>query len=321
VGYRLCVGILIAAAAPTAFAEPLPTRDQNPFVTAFGVPQALPSRLPADDEWHFDAAFNWSNSALSQASARENLFADLETRELRLGVTRTIAPQWALRAELPVRYIGAGTLDSFIDSWHDFFGLPKGIRPDIAHNQFRLRYVRDGRIELDLREPSTHIGDASFALGYRWLADERNDATLWLTAKAPTGSADDLSGSGAWDAGIAISAAQRASPRWSFYEQASATWLGNGDTLPAQQRSLAWNALIGAGFTVGRHVEFKAQFEEQSATYRSNLAFLGDALVFSLGGAIHFNSGWMLDLGVSEDVQVDASPDVTFVFGFKRATK
>ena len=43
--------------------------------------------------------------------------------------------------------------------------------------------------------------------------------------------------------------------------------------------------------------------------------------MFTLGGAIHFDSGWMLDLGVSEDVQVEASPDVTFVFGFKKTIR
>jgi Protein of unknown function (DUF3187) len=317
---RLAFAFLTLLAASVATADPLPTRDQNPLITIFDLPTALRAQLPRDPGWYFDATLNWSNSALLQDNSRESLFADVETRELRLGVEHLIGSRWAIRAELPVRYIGGGILDGFIDTWHNIFNLPEGIRPSLPHDRFHLQYVHEGITQLDLDSPSTHIGDASLRLGFRALDTDSNQIAIWLSAKLPTGSASDLSGSGSAGASLAISAEQLISPRWSLYETGGVTWLGSGDVLATQEASVVWSALTGASFRWGPHTEFKAQVEAHSAAYQdTDLTFMNSAVILTLGGTIHFQSGWLLDLGVSEDVQVEASPDVTLVFALRKA--
>jgi hypothetical protein len=50
----------------------------------------------------------------------------------------------------------------------------------------------------------------------------------------------------------------------------------------------------------------------------SALDFLNEAVILNLGGAIQLNHHWTLTLGLSEDVMVEASPDVVFVIGVRR---
>jgi len=40
--------------------------------------------------------------------------------------------------------------------------------------------------------------------------------------------------------------------------------------------------------------------------------------VFTVGGDYRFDSGWKLDLAVSEDVAVETASDVVFVLGLRR---
>ena len=44
----------------------------------------------------------------------------------------------------------------------------------------------------------------------------------------------------------------------------------------------------------------------------------GDAVVLTLGGRYRTDAGWAFDFGFSEDLQVDASPDIVFVLGVQR---
>jgi long-subunit fatty acid transport protein len=44
----------------------------------------------------------------------------------------------------------------------------------------------------------------------------------------------------------------------------------------------------------------------------------GDAVVLTFGGTYRTTGGWQFDVGVSEDVEVDASPDVVFNIAARR---
>jgi hypothetical protein len=40
--------------------------------------------------------------------------------------------------------------------------------------------------------------------------------------------------------------------------------------------------------------------------------------LLTVGGSYRLAAGWQLDLGVSEDIVVEGSPDVVFVFGISQ---
>ncbi len=314
----LSFSLLTLACTASALADPFPTRDENALLAGAGLPGPLPAQLPSAGRWDWTADFNWASTAIVQTSAREALIVDAETRELRMSLSHAWSRHWSLRVEVPYRHTGAGTLDGFIDGWHDFFGLPEGVRPDLPRDQLRIRYVKDGSTLIDVTRSSQALGDVSASIGYQWFADDRGSVAAWLSAEFPTGDSHDLTGNGSTDVSFALAGQRRFGGRWTAFGQVAATASGKSDLFPDQE-SVVWSGLAGLGVNVWRGLELKAQLDAHTASVESDLDYLGDAVILTIGGAWKFRSGWQLDLGVSEDIAVDASPDVVFVLGLRRS--
>jgi hypothetical protein len=313
-------GLLLLTFAGAAVAAPFSARDQNPLLAGFGLPRAMPSRVAADDAWRLGADFSWGNSAIVKTNARESLTVDAETRELRLTVGRGIGNRFAIQLQLPYRYSGGGNLDGFIDDWHSWFGFSDGARDTLPQDAYRIAYRHDGLTLLDLRSPASGLADISADIGYQVATSTNADVAAWFSLKLPTGDADKLTGSGATDASLVVAAERRFADRWSAFGQVGVSYLGEGDVLADQQKSIVWSGMAGVGVNVWRGLELKLQFDAHSAAFdETEIGFLSEAVILSVGGSYRFDTGWVLDLGVSEDVKVDASPDVVFLFGLRRA--
>lgn len=317
---RLAAFIASLAIAGTASASPLPTRDQNPLLAGFGIPMAMPSSFDTDGgDWHVDTALNWGNTSIVQAEGDEALIVDAETRELRLTIGRAVSERWGLQLQVPYRYTGGGNLDGFIDGWHDFFGLPEGARPVLPRNQFTIDYTRGGLITLADQPSREGLGDVSLDLGYQWLSTPHASVAAWLSVKLPTGDSEDFNGSGATDLSLTLAGERRFGDTWSAFGQLSATALGEGDLLPDQQRDFVVSAMAGIGVNVWRGLDLKLQFDAHTAAFDDTaLDYLDDTVILTVGGAWKSASGWVFDFGVSEDIIVEGSPDVVFVFGVSR---
>jgi hypothetical protein len=313
---RRCLLLFVSTGACAA---PFPTRDQNPLLAGFGLPHAMPSRIAAADEWQFAADFNWGSSAILQTNPREALVVDAETRELRATVGRGLGERFALQLQVPYRTIGAGSLDGFIDDWHGWFSLPEGDRPRLSDDQYRIGYRRDGVTTLNINSSSSGLADICADVGYQIAADATSSLAAWLSVKLPTGDADKLAGSGATDVSLVIAGERQLATRWSGFGQLGASYLGAGALLPDQQRSVVWSGMAGIGFDISRSIELKAQIDAHSAAFdATSLEFLGDTALLTVGGSYRLAAGWQLDLGVSEDIVVEGSPDVVFVFGISQ---
>lgn len=304
------------AACATAAASPLPTRDQNPFTAAFGLPGPVRARLPERAEWTLD--FNWASTALVQNAANESLTVDAESREVRLSFARRVAERWSIELELPYRHTSGGSLDGFIDDWHDVFGLPEGARRVQPQDRLRLHYWRDGDTFIELDSPVEGLADASLTLAYALVASDRSAVSAALAVKLPTGKDHWLNSTNAVDISAVLSAERRIE-RWSLGGQLSATWLGEGDLLPHLQRELVWSGQASVAFALTPRVALALQMDGRTRAFDSRLDFFHDALVATLGGHIAFGSDWTLSVGVSEDILVEHSPDVVFVLGLEKA--
>lgn len=301
-----------------AQAAPFPTRDQNPLLAGLAMGLPLPAEVAAADTTGIGLAFNWSNTANSRQAGAEAILADLESRELRLTVERGLTDRWAMRVQLPYRHLDAGVLDSFIDTWHDTFGMPEGARVFLPRDQFRLAWFRDGQPLVDLREPVGGIGDIALDLGYQLRRDEGDRLSFWMTVEAPTGSRRDLLGNGAWDVSLSLVGSHSFGTRGTAFWQAGATYLGSDGPLAPWRKEWV-GALSGSiEYGVWRNLFLKAQVDAHTAAYDSELDLLGSATILTVGGDYRFASGWLLDVGISEDIEVAASPDVTFLFGLRR---
>lgn len=309
---------LLALTSSQVAADALATRDQNPLLAAFGLPSPIGARN-AVDGWALSADLNWASTALSQRDANEMLIVDAESRELRLTLERQFAHRWFFQLQLPYRELSGGSLDSFIDNWHDVFGLPEGARPEQPHDRLLIRYREDGVTLFEDTRSQRGLGDTAATFGYALTATERSASRVALSIDLPSGEDDWFLSNDDVDLTALIAAENRFAERWSVYGQAALTWLGEGSLLSDQQKDLAWSAHGAIAWQATRSIELVAQVDAHSAVFDgSDLDFFQEALVLTLGGNIAISPSWSIQLGVSEDIAVEQSPDVVFVLGVRR---
>lgn len=297
-------------------AAPLPTHDQNPFLAGFGLPRTIAPHLPARSAWMLD--LNWSSIALEQRSGSEELIADAETRELRLTYTQRLSERWALALELPYRETSGGSLDSFIDSWHDIFGLPGGARSMQPRDRLQLYYGSAGKAWIERARPRRGLADASLSAIYALFASPSSAISAALRIKLPTGTDHWLNSSDAVDVSAILAAERKLGERYRLEAQLAATRLGAGELLPWLQRELVWSGRAGLTVRATRALELVLQLDGHTRVFDSDLEFFREALIATLGGHLHFGEGWTFSAGVSEDLLVEHSPDVVFVLALSR---
>jgi len=283
----------------------------------FGLPGPMPSALP-QRSWSVAADFHWGSTAVIQSDANEALIVDAETRELRLTLQRALTERIAVQLSAPYRYVGAGSLDGFIDDWHDAFGLPEGARPDLPEDRLRLAYERDHLVLLDEAQTYEGLGDAALDLGYQLHRDAKAALSVWLSLELPT-SGEELFGNDGVDVSLITAGERRWGERWSFFGQAGVTHLSSETPLDAAQSNVVWSGLAGVGFRALPSLELKVQLDAHTAVFESTgLDYLGEAVVLTVGGALRLASGWRVDLAVSEDIAVESAPDVVFLIGLRK---
>jgi hypothetical protein len=290
------------------------------LLAGFGLPSAMPTRLAAGEDrgWSGGLDFFWGSTALIQQSGSETLIVDAETREARLTLQTPLSKRFAFQLQLPYRHTGPGSLDGFIDGWHDAFGLPDGARSQLPSDDMNITYTRNRSRRLNLTSSVSGLADVEASLGYDVVASEASALSAWFSVKLPTGDADKLTGSGATDVSLSLAGERRLDTDWSVFGQAAVTRLGDGELLSYRQKSVVWSGLAGVSGRVWRGLSLKAQIDAHSAAFDSELDFLGEAVVLTVGGDYRFASGWLMNIGVSEDIAVEHSPDVVFVFGVTR---
>ena len=95
-------------------------------------------------------------------------------------ITLTVNVPW-------IRHSG-GSLDSLIDGWHAFWGMPDGGRSDVPRDLLDVRYAGNG--DFILQHDAGGIGDTMLSLGYQLYRDEGSAASLVAGYKFATGDED-----------------------------------------------------------------------------------------------------------------------------------
>ena len=306
--------LVIATLVPGLLvAEPLVTMNQNPMVLPYGLPLPLPARLASDGAGRYGLVVNWSNTATEESSGRWEATIDAETFDLRLRGEYAFGERWSVMGELPWRSIGGGSLDGAIESWHDFWGLPEGDRKDMPQDRYLIEAQVDGQTVLLYDDDASGIADIPLRVGYQLLADEKSAVSAWLSVDLPTGDADDLLGSGATDVVASVAAQSQVAEHWQVFGQFDVAWLGDGDIVPQYQESWVVAGLAGVTWNAWRALDLTVQLYANSQVFDIPVTGLsGDAVVLGFGGTWRTEHGWRFDIGMNEDVQVDASPDATF---------
>ena len=307
-----------AAVAPAALADPFLVRNQNPLLTPFGLPNPLPARLPQAGGSRLSANLHWGSASYDELNGEDGFVVDGEMLELRLRYERSLGPRLALLVELPWRRTWEGELDQFIDEFHDLTGLPGGSRGQLPQDRLLIEALSGGETLYLFDQPGSGIGDIPLGLGYQLVATPDTALSAWLSLKAPVGDADELTGSGAADVSLSLAGERALGGQLRLFAQADVTFLGEGDLLPALQEDVVWSGMAGFSWNSWRALDLTAQVAANSRVFDATGALAGDAVVLVFGGTWRTAGGWRLDVSVSEDVDVNASPDVVFNFGLSR---
>jgi len=295
---------------------PFLTRDQNPLVMIYGLPLPTAARIIQQDKIRFSTSLNISNTINAENNATESLFIDAETYQLNLLLEYGLNQNWMLRFQLPMIAHNSGFLDSWIDGYHNLFNLPEYIRPSNPNDQFQINYQRNGSALINLQQRTSGIGDVSIQLGYQQKSTTDFNLSYWSSLKLPTGDAQKLTGSDSTDLALWLAADQGLKKDKWLYGNLGLMFMSDGDIMPAIQKNTVLFGNAGFQMHPWEKVLLRVQLDGHSAFYDSNARFLGPVIQLAFGGTVLFKSS-SLDIVISEDIQVRASPDVTFNLSWK----
>jgi len=302
--------------------SPFETRDQNLFNLVHG------QALPANAHLNKKSQDSWSTSlvitnALNIESHNNNgiiesIYLDYEAYRFNLSYQYGLNDNWNLKLDIPLIHQSGGFLDSAIDSWHEFFGLPRANRPFVNNNQYDIQYSYQNQSLINLDEASTTLGDIQIALARSLIENNSTTMSLWGSLKLPSGDKNKLSGSGATDFSAWLALNQQLSENWLINLNAGTVILGkdNYQNIPLSDHAVYGHIMLG--WLVTNNINLKVQLQGHTSYYeKSQLKILGNTYFLTFGGSIKINQCQQLDIAVSEDIKVDASPDASFLISWR----
>lgn len=304
---------------------PFHTFNQNPLVQIYGLPAAESAMVqPAGQLWGA-LTLDVANSYLENGTSREKLLLDGEGERITLALRYGIGRELELGLDLPFVAYNGGVFDGFIEDWHEFFGLPQGDRPDAPEGRLHFDYARDGQERLRMDNSTFGLGDVRVSGGWQLYHDgSANPAALALRAslKLPTGSSSRLTGSGSTDLALWVTGSSDypLPDSWghaTLFAAAGAMAMTDGRVLKEQRENLVGFGSLGFGWSPADTFALKAQLSAHSAFYKgSEFSELTDpAMQLLFGGTLALSPRTTLDVALSEDVIVGASPDVALHLG------
>lgn len=276
----------------------------------------LLSAVEVHDRTAWTADWTTASHSARDGTNTNGVLFDGETSILSLGYSKNMSERWSVSVSVPYIWHSAGALDDFIDGWHDTFGLPDGIRNDRPNDLLELRYQDAGNDVFNLTRNTKGIGDIKLG-ARRQLGDLQGPWSLLVGLKAPTGSASRLTGSGSADATVALAwRHQSADGVWAFDANVGAAMLGDTDLELNDQNNAAAFGQFSAARRFGQKLTLGARMLLHSAAVDSGPDPLSDTAVgLVVGGSLALGRDWNLNITVTEDLSVEALPDVTFRIG------
>ena len=301
--------------------DPFETRDQNLLNLIHGQPLPSNARLNIKTQSRWSSSLIITNTTNIESNNQESIHLDYESYRFNLSYLYGLSDNWNLKIDVPLIHQSGGIFDSAIENWHEFFGLPRGQRPDIEQNQYAIRYDFQSQSLLNLNEASTSLGDIQIAVARKLIANKNTSMSLWANIKLPTGDEDKLSGSGATDFSAWLAMNQQLSKNWALNLNAGAVILGsdNYQEIPLSDYALYGHIMLG--WLITDSINLKVQLQGHTSYYeKSQLAILGDTYLLTIGTSIAINNCNQLDFAISEDIKVSSSPDISLLINWRSYT-
>jgi len=319
--------LLLPLTAHGAAITPFYTQNQSPVALIFGLPAPDDAAILGKGKVGGILAVDVANNFAADENNHESILLDGESYRINLALRYGIAKGIEGGIDIPYVGIGGGVFDRFIEGWHSFFGLPDEGRPNAPRNRLLYTYMNNGQTRLLLNDSGSGLGDIRLSTGVQLYDDERpnpRQVALRGSIKLPTGDSGGLRGSGSTDFALWLTAADDyrlpALGHLTLFGAAGGMAMTDGDVLKGQQKNLAGFGTLGFGWGPAHWIDFKTQLSGHTPFFQgSELRELArPALQLIIGGTLHFSEKTSLDIGVSEDVAVNTSPDVALHLALRR---
>ena len=290
--------------------EPLWVENLSPLTQLV----ALPSQRSADIKEglsvsvHSDIATHF----VSQATERARVFFDGETQKHSFNLRWGLSPEWELSAHLSSIKHDGGFVDSYVNRWHDFFGMSDGGRSTLPEDQ--IRFQLDGIEQQSLLDrPVSGQCDSTLELGYVAERQQALQIAYAVGYKDSNGSSERWLGSGADDLyGVRASVVRI---RGSAPLLARTVWCHSSRrecTGRSAKRLVVVHRLVSRVASNDRW-SLIAQLDSHSALMKSEVDAVGEtAGMLSLGLRRQLGRQWALDVSFAEDIVVESAPDIIF---------
>ncbi len=286
-----------------------------------GLPLPASARLPKSGTLRWSATYNITNTLNIAKTSNESVLLDYESHEFISSLSYGLSQDWTVRLDVPVIYYGAGFLDGKIDHWHKALGLPQGYRPYFPDNQFQLSYDYKGNAVVSIDQANSSLGDIQLGFGKQLVNSAEQAFSLWITADLPTGNQQNLTGSKKTDWIIQAASEHQLDPNWRVDANLAFILPGDSSLNTVPVASHIWSAQTGIEWRAFHPVDLRVQLNGHSAVYPdSGLKLLGSNYQLVFGGRTHLSACSSFDIAASEDIKVDASPDVSFGFSYRHLT-
>ncbi len=301
--------------------HPFAARDQNLFNLIHG--QALPTnaRLNKKAQGLWSSSLIITNTLNIESNSNESIYLDYEAYRFNLGYQYGINDNWNLKLDIPLIHQSGGVFDSAIDRWHEFWGLPRGSRPFVEHDQYEIQYDYQSRGGINLDDDSTTLGDMQIALARSVIKNNQTSMSLWASLKLPTGDENKLTGNGASDFSAWLALDQKLTDNWLINLNAGSVVLGSDSYRDIPLSEFVFYGHVTLGWLVTDNIDLKLQLQGHTSYYdQSQLKILDDTYFLTFGGSIKINQCNQLDIAMSEDIKIDASPDASLLISWRSFT-
>lgn len=311
----------LTVSADSELNTPFFTSNLNPMVQVYGLPTTRDAVLTDKSQWKTAIFFEAANNYTSSESTGESVNFDGETYRTTVFLNYGLTDRIELGIEVPYLSHDGGKLDSLIEDWHDFWNLPNGGRDGVARDQLDYFYRNKNDVLVNVQNSESGIGDVNLLLAYQLSSNESTEWALRGGVELPTGDADKLTGSESTEVFLGVHASTQglfSLPSVYGHANVGVLWMDDGEVAEVVREDWVAYGSTSVSWMVSRVVSLKAQVDFHTAFYDSTLEEIGEftaQLIF--GGSIRAGKNTVVDISMSEDIVVNASPDIVFQLGLR----
>ena len=233
------------------------------------------------------------------------LFVDGEALRTSVSGRFGLTPSLSISVEVPYVSRGLTGLESAVLKFHKAFGVPENGRDEFPKGRATVMLQSPGGpLSLTDFEPASGLGDVTATLAWR----RPRSSGGWtfgadLAAKAPTGSAADLNGSGGWDGGFLAFAVWEGG-RWTLEADGSVVVPGQWKTAVPVDPAVVGRMLVSAiyGFSARTRAGFSVTAAQSPYRSLKDDSLSEAGVEAGLGVEHDFGSRWTARLMFTEQL-------------------